>query len=283
MPLVACWREMSDTPTTRFDLFTVRPRAIGGALMRMGLDRRTLRRQRDLQFAKLLGTGDGQTFDVRDADPRRWALLTVWSTPEAADRFARPDGPLAPWRRLAAEHWWSTLRTTRAKGSWSAQQPFDVATAARRGPQPGAPATAAQARPDPRTRQRPDPKTRKRHDGVGYDDDGGAVAVVTRARLRWSAAPTFWRAVPPVNADLASHDGLLLRIGIGEAPIGLQGTFSLWRSPAAMQAFAYRGAPHREVIARSVQERWYSEELFARFAVVEHGGTVFGGDPLGSA
>jgi hypothetical protein len=83
-----------------------------------------------------------------------------------------------------------------------------------------------------------------------------------------------------VTADLDNADGLRLRLGVGEAPLGLQGTFSLWDSSAAMQAFAYRGAPHRDVIRRSSDEHWYAEELFARFTVADHGGSIFGTDPL---
>ena len=73
--------------------------------------------------------------------------------------------------------------------------------------------------------------------------------------------------------------GRLLRIGIGEAPIGLQGTFSLWRNSDAMRAFAYRALAHREVIRRSSDEHWYAEELFARFAVLDVEGTFEGRTP----
>jgi hypothetical protein len=64
------------------------------------------------------------------------------------------------------------------------------------------------------------------------------VAAVTRARLRPSRARSFWRAVPAVSADLAAQPGLRLAVGIGEAPMGLQGTFSVWESAAALRRFA---------------------------------------------
>jgi hypothetical protein len=100
------------------------------------------------------------------------------------------------------------------------------------------------------------------------------VLALTRARLRARRAATFWRAVPPVAAALAAAPGLLARFGIGEAPIGWQGTVSVWRSPADLATFAYRSPQHRAVIARTPTAGWYAEELFARFAVRE----VFG-DP----
>ena len=234
---------MPQMPATRLDLFTVRPAAVPVSLARMATDRLRLRRQPALRFSKLLGTGDGRTFDARDADLRRWGVLTVWPTPQEAADFARRTGPLRGWRRSATEHWWVTLRPLRTRGAWSGRQPFGAGAADQPAHEP--------------------------------------VAALTRARLRWSRAARFWQAVAPVNADLAARDGLLLRMGIGEAPVGMQGTFSLWRDAEALRAFAYSALPHRDVIRRSHDERWYAEELFARFAIHEHGGTIFGADPLG--
>jgi hypothetical protein len=48
----------------------------------------------------------------------------------------------------------------------------------------------------------------------------------------------------------------------------VQGTISVWRSDADLVQFAYRHPEHRRVIDRTPAERWYAEELFARFAVL---------------
>jgi hypothetical protein len=90
---------------------------------------------------------------------------------------------------------------------------------------------------------------------------------------------TFWRSVPPVSAELHRSPGLRLAVGIGEAPVGLQGTFSLWESAAALTEFAYRRAAHVEVVRRTAELGWYAEELFARFAVLEVEGTFAGRAP----
>jgi hypothetical protein len=97
----------------------------------------------------------------------------------------------------------------------------------------------------------------------------GPVLALTRARLRPAKALTFWRAVPPVVAELHRAPGLLARFGVGEAPVGWQGTVSVWRGAAELTAFAYRQPEHRAVIARTPADRWYAEELFARFAVLD--------------
>jgi hypothetical protein len=95
----------------------------------------------------------------------------------------------------------------------------------------------------------------------------GMVLVLTRARLRPRKMLTFWRAIRPVAAEVAGAPGLLAAFGVGEAPIGWQGTVSVWRSAAHLTGFAYRQPEHRAVVARTPTERWYAEDLFARFAV----------------
>ncbi|MBU2665649.1 monooxygenase [Actinoplanes bogorensis] len=100
----------------------------------------------------------------------------------------------------------------------------------------------------------------------------GRVLALTRARLRVSKMITFYRSVPPVAAEVDQAPGLLAHFGVGEAPIGYQGTISLWRDAADLARFAYRQPEHRAVIARTPADRWYAEELFARFAVREISG-----------
>ncbi|GAA2667563.1 hypothetical protein Apa02nite_010660 [Actinoplanes palleronii] len=106
----------------------------------------------------------------------------------------------------------------------------------------------------------------------------GMVLALTRARLRPARALRFWRAVPGVAREIAAAPGLLARFGVGEAPIGWQGTVSVWRDATDLTAFAYRQPEHRAAIARTPADRWYAEELFARFAVHDISGdrTVLG-------
>ena len=223
-------------------LWGVPARAIPAAFARMGTDRGPVRRTPGLRFAKLLGTGDGRTFTVRDADPRHWGLLATWDSAEAAAAF-EDSRTVRGWGRLATDRLRLDLRPLTSRGSWAGRHPFGDPT-----PQRG-------------------------------DGSGGPVAAITRARIRTAKALTFWRSVPPVSADLHRSPGLRLAVGIGEAPIGLQGTFSLWESGAALTAFAHRGAPHMEAIRQTGLQNWYAEELFARFAVVDLEGTFAGRAP----
>jgi hypothetical protein len=102
----------------------------------------------------------------------------------------------------------------------------------------------------------------------------GQVVAITRARIKASQTMRFFKSVPPVTASLHSSPGLISTIGIGEAPIGLQGTFSLWESTQAIKDFAYKGAAHQKAIAQTSEFDWYAEELFARFAVREIRGKI---------
>jgi hypothetical protein len=228
-------------PTT-LHLWRVPATAVPQAALRLALDRSALRHTPGLVFWKLLGTGDARTFAARDADPRTWALLGVWEDAGALAAFERRSPVSAAWRRLAVERWRADLRLVAARGRWSGCAPFGPAG--------------------------------------GVAPPGRPVAALTRARLVPRRAAAFWRAVPPVTADLHRHPGLLFAVGVGEAPVGFQGTFSVWESAAAMRAFAYRGAAHRRVIAETAALGWYAEELFARFAVMQTTGTVRGHDPL---
>jgi hypothetical protein len=105
-------------------------------------------------------------------------------------------------------------------------------------------------------------------------DWSGKIVAITRARIKWRKNLIFWSSVPPVTTSLHSSPGLISAIGIGEAPIGLQGTFSIWESGEAVKNFAYSGAAHREAIKATHRHAWYAEEMFARFALIKSNGSL---------
>ena len=96
----------------------------------------------------------------------------------------------------------------------------------------------------------------------------GKIAVLTRATIRLNRLGQFWKNVPAASAEMKQANGFETSYGIGEIPWIKQATFSIWRSKADMQAFAYGMQHHREVIRKTRENNWYSEEMFARFKVL---------------
>ena len=141
---------------------------------------------------------------------------------------------ISSWRKIATSEYRGILQPISSHGKWSKAQPFD---------------------------------------SNQISNWEGPVAALTRARIKWQMNSKFWSAVPPVTVSLKAAPGLQSAIGIGEAPIGLQGTFSRWESGSALREFAYKGAAHLKAIQETKDLDWYAEELFARFAIIEeHGG-----------
>jgi hypothetical protein len=211
----------------RLHIWGVPTAKIPSAVARMGTNRLSLRTQQHLVFSKLLGTARTTSFTPRDTDPNHWALLTVWDDESAARAF--DHGRLTrSWALIADETLRLELTPLASAGQWAGQEPF--------------------GRPVPRPH-------------------AGPVAAITRARIRPSRMREFWDASTNVARALRTAQGLVLATGIGEAPIGLQGTFSVWSSAAEMSAFAHRRPEHIEVIEQTPVAQWYAEELFSRFAV----------------
>ena len=200
------------------------------AILFMAIHKFVIKRLPGVSFVKLLGTGKGESFTPKDADPYRWgALVTIQK--DNLDNLDKSK-VIIGWQKIAKKEYRAILKPISVHGLWSGKQPFEVEKF----------------------------------------DWNGKIAAITRARIVWRKNLIFWRAVPPVTISLHQSPGLINAIGIGEAPIGLQGTFSLWESAAHLRDFAYKGQAHTQAIKATEENKWYSEELFSRFAVVQERG-----------
>ena len=111
-------------------------------------------------------------------------------------------------------------------------------------------------------------------------DYAGQIAVLTRATIRISQLSRFWEHVDAVAQRMSTAKGFITSVGIGEVPWIKQATFSIWDSKEDMRSFAYRLQEHAEVVRKTKQEKWYSEELFVRFQIIDSKGSLRGNDPI---
>ena len=214
--------------------FSVERKSIPFALISMAIDRLRTRSFTGISFSKFLGTGTGRTFTPSDADLTRWGMVVVIDE-NRIETFDQ-SAIISNWRKRSTSEFRAVLSPISSHGLWAKKNPFDF--------------VAPLSHPD------------------------AQIAAITRARIKWNKNFIFWKSVPPVVIDLHSNPGLNAAIGIGEAPIGLQGTFSLWQSASALRDFAYKGKAHQVAIAQTKSIGWYSEELFARFEVLELRGQI---------
>lgn len=227
-----------------FHLVRLPTLAAAAQVARVPTDRRALRTVTGLRFGKLLGTGSGQRMAL-SADLRRWAMFGVWDDDDALHRFLTTHPLSLRWDDAGAERFDVRLDPIGARGSWDGIDPL------------GGAVPAVGAAP------------------------AGPLAVITRATVRWPKVPAFVRAVPAADARLAGAEGLVAAVGIGEAPVARQATFSLWRDLASMRGYAQGTVEHRTVVRRTRDEDWYGEEWFARFRPRDWSGTWDGVRPLG--
>ena len=214
--------------------FTVPRKGIPFAFLSLAIDRMRSRKFTGISFSKLLGTGSGQTFTPSDAVLTRWGMVVVID--ENRIKAFDQSSIISNWRKRSTSEFRAVLSPLSSHGLWAKKNPFNF--------------IAPLSNPD------------------------AQIAALTRARIKWNKNFIFWKSVPPVVIDLHSNPGLHAAIGIGEAPIGLQGTFSLWKSASALRDFAYKGKAHQVAIAQTQSIGWYSEELFARFEVLELRGEI---------
>lgn len=185
--------------------------------------------------------GTGEDDDTSpSADLSRTALFLTWRNEDVLRNFQR-EHSLARQMNGAEEHWQVKLRSVGGVGSW---------------------------------------KGRAIPELLEQGSDEGRIAIITRARVRAMSWRAFGRAGIPVDRSLKLASGLLGVVGIGEAPVGMLGTFSLWESASHMKQWAYESPQHQEVMRRTRDERWYGEEMFARFEPYDSTGTWDGANPL---
>ena len=193
-----------------------------------------------LVFAKVMGSGHGGGFGLRPSATHQ-GFIGLFDSLERAQAFL--DGPyIDAARQRAAEHWSGLMQVVSARGQWDGQAWGKTPPAE----------LGAMALPD-------------------NDPDPRPLAALTRASIRPAKAMAFWRNAPAAQNAMKTAEGCQLAMGLGEAPLVRQCTFSLWRDTPAMLAYAHQGA-HQQAIEAAYRHHYFSESMFVRMRVLSQQG-----------
>ena len=201
------------------------------AFTQMGVFPRKLNNIQGLQFFKMLGTGSGAGFSLRP-DFKTYAFLAHWESPKRAQEFFDEHPAFTAQTQKCSSYRTLFLKPVHSHGHWDGHDPFAF----------------------------------KRDPFV--DKHTGPVAVLTRATLRWQRLWDFWKAVPKASAAIKQAKGVVYYKGIGELPFIQQATLSIWENFEAVKKFAYQDHAHADIVKTTRKNRWYKEDLFARFVVL---------------
>ena len=219
-----------------------------------------------LQSAKVMGSGHAGGFTLRPSATHQ-GLLCRFDAADAAMDFLHGEQVHA-YRERARECWGGLLAITSARGHWD-QQAWGLSDA-----------HSLQLSPQWQTRlQAEPPQGPAAPAGPGAAPAAASTAsahaspvgVLTRASIQPSKTTAFWRHAPATQASLDAAPGCLLAMGLGEAPLLRQCTFSLWQDEPSMLHYAREGA-HQLASAAAYKHRFFSESLFVRLRVLHMAG-----------
>ena len=206
------------------------------AFAQMGLVPSKLQQNIGLKFFKLMGTGGGNGFSLWP-DFGTYAFLGVWDNQKSADDFLNQNAIIQNYYQKCSSFRTIKMIPLKSHGLWSGQNPFKE--------------------------QEPE-----------VNDSKLPVAVITRATLRRSRLLAFWKSVPAASKAIENATGIRYFKGIGEWPLVQQATLSLWDSFEDVKKFAYRDKTHAKIIKKTRSQKWYSEDLFARFHILSDTGFI---------
>lgn len=195
----------------------------------------TLQEAPGLLFGKVMGSGSDGGFSLRPSSTHQGVIALFRQTEQALGFM---DGPLMAAFKARATSFWSGLMSVEsARGSWDGQ------------------GWAPSPLPSPLPELVSDPPQPQ------------LLAALTRASIRPAKAVAFWKQAPAAQDELRRSPGCLLAMGLGEAPLLRQCTFSLWEDTASMLAYSLNGA-HRRAIEQAYSKNYFSESMFARMRLL---------------
>ena len=186
-----------------------------------------------LEFGKIMGSGSGNGYSFLP-DFSVYGALGVWKSEKQYSLAQKDNYTLNFLADYAYEQVTFYLSPYKSHGLWGGKNPFNQSPL--------------------------------------HTNSTGKIAVITRARIKNKHLWRFWSKVALPAEVVNQKPGCIFNVGIGEWPIFQQATFSLWNSEKEMREYAYKSSAHKKVIELKRKEKWYSEELFARFKLIKASG-----------
>jgi spheroidene monooxygenase len=147
-----------------------------------------------LLFTKVMGSGHEGGFVLRPSATHQ-GLVCMFENAEQADQFI-DSAAVKAYAERAKSIFVSALAVTSARGSWDGRA-WDATPPERLGKY------------------------------LDMDTQAAGMAALTRASIRPAKAVAFWRYAPAAQDDLKNAPGCELAMGLGEAPLVRQCTFSV--------------------------------------------------------
>ena len=183
-----------------------------------------------VSFYKMLGTGGKGGFIYPDLSV--YSLLCVWKKSEFLNEFIESSNHAKEIKKKEKKRIDYIMEPIFSNGLWDNINPFKV------------------------NENRESKKENK-------------IGVITRGKIKLSKQIDFWLNVSSASDAIKNADGVEFYKGIGELPLLSQATFSVWKNHKSISDFAYKNRAHSEIIKKTKERKWYSEDLFARFEITE--------------
>jgi heme-degrading monooxygenase HmoA len=182
----------------------------------------------DGRFYRLMGSGAGNGFSIWP-DWSTYALLVKWNSKEEAQKAFEKHSYLSEYKERSVQHQHVYLSPFKTHGSWNGENPFEEEL---------------------------------------DEDRNGPIAVLTRATIKPHLVPYFWTKVRGSSKGIEKYPGHLYSKGVGEWPLFMQATISMWDSKEDMRRFAYESQQHQRVMKLTRTKGWYKEDMFTEFNVL---------------
>jgi len=203
-----------------------------------------------LLFAKVMGSGEGGGFGLRPSATHQGLIFVFDGFKNARNCLNSPE--LCAYREKSREFWQGMMLVNSCRGAWN-----------NKGWQSGGFLGEGSDQENKQSMIIQEPQLSE-----SMVQHLEPVASLTRGSISASKAVAFWRYTPATQKDLEHSAGCALAVGLGEAPVLRQCTFSVWDSTKSMTDYAHQGA-HLKAIAAAQKYKFFTESMFVRMQVLQ--------------